>query len=94
MQANTFCFLRLFTGLLAFVVAGGAHGEGMRIVAQHIETLGARQWLGVAAASFVATAPVIAPVSQRLAAAWSRNAARRAEPSDRRVFHVLTDNFV
>jgi hypothetical protein len=92
MQSNTFCFLRLATGLLAFVAAGGAHGEGMRLVAQHIETLGARQWLGVAAASFVATAPVIAPVSQRLAAARLRKAARASAPSAP-VFHVLTDNF-
>ena len=90
MQANTFCFLRLFTGLLAFAAAGGAHGEGMRIVAQHIEALGARQWLGIAAASFVAAAPGIAPLSQRLAA---RKAVRQAERPAGNVFHVLTDNF-
>jgi hypothetical protein len=95
MQANSFCLVRLLSGLVAFAAAGGAHGEGMRLVAQHIETLGARQWLGVAAASFVATAPVIAPVSQRLAAVWSRKAARETGPPAKPVFHVhvLTDNF-
>ena len=93
MQANTFCFVRLLSGLLAFAAAGGAHGEGLRLVAQHIETLGARQWLGVAAASFVATAPVIAPVSQRLAAAWSRKAARETGRPAQPVFQVLTDTF-
>ncbi len=93
MQANTFCFLRLLSGLLAFVVAGGVHGEGMKLVAQHIEAVGARQWLGVAAASFVASTPVIAPVSQRLAAAWSRKAAGEAEQPAGQAFHVLTDNF-
>ena len=96
MQANTFCFLRLLSGLLAFAAAGSAHGEGMKIVAQHIETIGARQWLGVAAASFVASTPVIAPVSQRLAAAWSRRPAAKREPAEARsadVSFVLTDNF-
>ena len=99
MQANTFCFLRLLSGLLAFVAAGGAHGEGMKLFAQHIEAIGARQWLGVAAASFIATTPVLAPVSQRLSAAWSRRteraAAREADESAALAHwpYVLTDNF-
>lgn len=96
MQANAFCFLRLFSGLLAFAAAGSAHGEGMKLVAQHIEAIGARQWLGVAAASFVATTPVIAPV-KRLATAWSRKTQRVAdsEPEAPHAHspYVLTDNF-
>jgi hypothetical protein len=99
MHANRFCLLRLLSGLLAFVVMGGAHGEGVKLVAQHIETIGARQWLGVAAASFVASTPIIAPMSQRFAAVWSRRAeaaaARKAEqPAERAPFeYTLTDNF-
>lgn len=94
MHANRFCFLRLLSGLLAFVAVGGTHGEGMKLVAQHIETFGARQWLGFAAASFVATTPVIAPVSQRLAAAWSRKPASEPEAEALSDWpYALTDNF-
>ena len=95
MRANRFCFLRLLSGLLAFAAVGGAHGEGMKLVAQHIEAIGARQWLGVAAASFIATTPVIAPVSQRLAAAWSRKTERAADEANAvsQWPYALTDNF-
>jgi hypothetical protein len=93
MQANTSRFVRLLSGLVAFATVGGADGERVRLVAQHIEMLGVRQWLGVAAASFAAMPPVIAPVAQGLAAAWSRKPARETGRPAKPVFHVLTDNF-
>jgi len=58
-------WLRVLLGLLLFA-AGGGQGGGFDLVAQQIEIMGARQWLGVMAGS------AIAPVSQRIAGALSR----------------------
>ena len=81
MQRNALCGLRLLSGLLAFAVAG-SHGEGVRLLAQHIELVGPRQWLGPAAGSFVAATPVIAPVSQRLAGVFARRAKLLSETAE------------
>ena len=58
---------RVLLGLLLFA-AGGAQPGGFDLVAQQVEIMGARQWLGLMAGS------AIAPVSQRR----GREAAPRA----------------
>jgi hypothetical protein len=52
--------LRVSLGLLLFAAGGGQPG-GFDLVAQQIEILGTRQWLGLMAGA------AIAPVSQRIA---------------------------
>jgi hypothetical protein len=56
--------LRLLLGLILFAV--GSTG-GLDLVVQHIQTIGPRQWLSLMAGSIVSNAPVVAPVSQRIA---------------------------
>ena len=58
--------LRLLLGLILFAVAGGPSG-GLDVVVQHIQTVGARQWLSLMAGSVVSSAPAVAPVSRRIA---------------------------
>jgi hypothetical protein len=53
-------WLRVLLGLLLFAAGGGQPG-GFDLVAQQIESMGARQWLGLMAGA------AIAPVSQRIA---------------------------
>jgi hypothetical protein len=53
-------WLRVLLGLLLFA-AGGGQGGGFDLVAQQIEVMGTRQWLGLMAGA------AIAPVSQRIA---------------------------
>jgi hypothetical protein len=60
--------LRLLLGLILFAVAGGPSG-GLDVVVQHIQTVGARQWLSLMAGSVVSSAPAVAPVSRRIARA-------------------------
>jgi hypothetical protein len=55
-------WLRVVLGLLLFAAGGGQPG-GFDLVAQQIEIMGARQWLGLMAGS------AIAPVSQRIISA-------------------------
>ena len=61
-------WLRVVLGLLLFA-AGGAQPGGFDLVAQQIESMGARQWLGVMAGA------AIAPLSQRIAGALPRQLA-------------------
>ncbi len=63
--------LRLLLGLLAVALGSGQTG-GLSLVVQQIETIGPRQWLGLMAGSIVSSAPVIAPVGQRIARALPR----------------------
>jgi hypothetical protein len=53
-------WLRVLLGLLLFAAGGGQPG-GFDLVAQQIEIMGTRQWLGLMAGA------AIAPVSQRIA---------------------------
>jgi hypothetical protein len=52
-------WLRVALGLLLFAAGGGQPG-GFDLVAQQIEIMGAREWLGLMAGA------AIAPVSQRI----------------------------
>jgi len=60
--------LRLLLGLILFALIGGSSG-GLDVVVQHIQTVGARQWLSLMAGSVVSGAPAVAPVSRRVARA-------------------------
>ena len=75
MQPRTICAFRLLTTLLAFA-AGSQHGAGLKLIAQNIEIIGPRQWLGLMAAG----TPVIAPVTQRIASVMARRA--KSNPSE------------
>ena len=59
-------WLRVVLGLLLFAAGGGQPG-GFDLVAQQIQVMGARQWLGLM------TGSAIAPVSQRFASALPRH---------------------
>jgi hypothetical protein len=71
MKHKALCWSRLLLGLLLFAAGGGPPG-GLGLVVQQIEIIGARQWLTLLAGSIVSSAPVVAPVSQRIARAFPR----------------------
>jgi len=66
MKPQVLRWLRVSLGLLLFAVGGGQPG-GFDLVAQQIQVMGARQWLGLMAGS------AIGPVSQRIAGALPRH---------------------
>jgi uncharacterized membrane protein YedE/YeeE len=75
MKANKFCISRLLAGLAA-VAFGTAHAGGsLPLMAQQIEMIGPRQWLGLMAGAIAATTPVLAPVSRRIAGGFGRKPA-------------------
>jgi hypothetical protein len=71
MKYKALSVLRLLLGLMLFA-AGVSPDGGLGFVVQQIGAIGARQWLGLMASSFVSNAPVIAPVSQRLTHVFQR----------------------
>jgi hypothetical protein len=68
MKSKALFGLRLLLGLLLFAAGSGQTG-GLDVVVQQIRTIGPRQWLSLMAGSIVSNAPVVAPVSQRIARA-------------------------
>jgi len=66
MKPQALRWLRVSLGLLLFAAGGGQPG-GFDLVAQQIQVMGARQWLGLMAGS------AIGPVSQRIAGALPRH---------------------
>ncbi len=66
MKHKTLRGLQLLLGLLLFAAGSGQTG-GLGLVVQQIETIGARQWLSLMAGSIVSSAPLVTPVSQRIA---------------------------
>jgi hypothetical protein len=66
MKYETLRWLRVVLGLLLVAAIGGQPG-GFDLVAQQIQVMGARQWLGLM------TGSAIAPVSQRFASALPRH---------------------
>ena len=62
--------LRLVLGLLLFASGSGQTG-GLGLVVQQIETIGPRQWLSLMAGSIVSSTPLVTPMSQRIARAFS-----------------------
>jgi hypothetical protein len=67
--------LRVVLALMVFAARGGQH-DGFNLVVQQIGIIGPRQWLGLMAGAIVASAPVIAPLTERIA----RSLPRRAGP--------------
>jgi len=63
------------------LAVGGSRNEALSLVVQQIRVIGPRQWLGLMAGSIVAGAPVIAPLSNRIALslAYGPGAARRID---------------
>jgi hypothetical protein len=81
--SHKLCAFRLLTTLLAFA-AGSQHGAGLKFIAQNLEIIGPRQWLGLV----IAGTPVIAPVSQRLAGvmAWRAKSSATESFNDSETF--------
>ena len=67
MKHRTLRGLRFLLGLLLFAAGSGQPG-GLGL--QQIETVGARQWLNLLAGSIVSSAPLVTPMSQRIARAF------------------------
>ena len=72
MKRKGLCWFRLLLGLALFAAFGAPPG-GLGVVVQHIQIVGARQWLNLVAGSFagslVSSTPLVAPVSERIARA-------------------------
>lgn len=58
--------LGIALSLIVFVV-GGTQQDGLNLVVQQIRAIGTRQWFGLMAGSIVSSAPVIAPLTERIA---------------------------
>jgi hypothetical protein len=69
MKCKALFGLRLLLALILFAVGSGQTG-GLDLVVQHIQAIGPRQWLTLMAGSIVSNAPVVAPVSHRIARAF------------------------
>ena len=65
MKCKALFGLRLLLGLLLFS-AGSSPGGGADVVIEQIKAIGPRQWLGLMAGVIASSAPVIAPVAQRI----------------------------
>jgi hypothetical protein len=64
--------LRAVFSLIIVAATGGGQGGELGLVVQQIGVIGPRQWLGLMAGSFVAGAPVIAPLTEQIASSPSR----------------------
>jgi hypothetical protein len=58
--------LGIALSLIVFAV-GGSQQDGLNLAVQQIRIIGTRQWLGLMAGSIVGSAPVIAPLTERIA---------------------------
>ena len=58
--------LGIALSLIVFAV-GGSQQDGLNLLVQQIRAIGTRQWLGLMAGSIVSSAPVIAPLTERIA---------------------------
>jgi len=72
--------LRILLSVVAFAAAG-SRTEGLGLLVQQISIIGARQWLGLMVGSIVAGAPVIAPLSHRIALSLAYRASPVVESS-------------
>jgi hypothetical protein len=66
MKKKAVTALSLLLPLLLLVMGSGQSG-GVGLIFEHIQTMGARQWLNVAAGSLVSRAAAVAPISDRIA---------------------------
>lgn len=62
-----------------FAAGGGGQRDGFNLVVQQIGIIGPRQWLGLMAGSIVASSPMIAPLTQRIAHSIPRIAGPAAD---------------
>jgi hypothetical protein len=72
--------LRILLSVVA-LAAAGSPTEGLSLMVQQISIIGARQWLGLMVGSIVAGAPVIAPLSHRIALSLAYRAGPFAKSS-------------
>ena len=70
--------LGIALSLIVFAVGGSQH-DGLNLVVQQIRAIGARQWLGLMAGTIVASAPAIAPLTERIARSLPRGTVPAAE---------------
>ncbi len=70
--------LLVVLSIIGFAAGGGQH-DGLNLLVEQIRTIGARQWLGLMAGSIVAGAPVIAPLTERIARSLPGRAVPAAE---------------
>jgi hypothetical protein len=73
--------LRVVLGVIVVFAgaAGGGHRDGFNLVVQQIALIGPRQWLGLMAGSIVSSAPMIAPLTERIAYSLPRMAGPAAD---------------
>jgi hypothetical protein len=69
MKKKALTALHLLLPLLLLVMGSGQSG-GVGLIFEHIQTMGARQWLNVAAGSLVSRAAAVAPIADRIAAGF------------------------
>ena len=74
--------LGIALSLIVFAV-GGSQQDGLNLLVQQIRAIGTRQWLGLMAGSIVGSAPVIAPLTERIARSLPRRAASTGESNTR-----------
>ncbi|MGA7454998.1 MAG: hypothetical protein WBW73_28385 [Rhodoplanes sp.] len=70
--------LGIALSLIVFAV-GGSQQDGLNLLVQQIRSVGTRQWLGLMAGSIVSSAPVIAPLTERIARSLPGRAASTGE---------------
>ena len=73
--------LAIALSLIVFAV-GGSQQDGLNLLVQQIRAIGTRQWLGLMAGSIVG-APVIAPLTGRIARSLPGRAASTGESNTR-----------
>jgi hypothetical protein len=83
MKANRFCIFRLLAGLMGVALGAGQAYGAVPLMAQQIEMMGARHWLGLMAGTVIARTSVLAPVTRRIHDSFER----RLSP-----VHILPDD--
>jgi hypothetical protein len=71
--------LRVVLSLIIVFAAGGGQRDGFNLVVEQIGVIGPRQWLGLMAGSIVASTPMIAPLTERIARSLPRIAGPAAD---------------
>lgn len=70
--------LGIALSLIVFALGGSQLG-GLNLMVDQIRAIGTRQWLGLIAGSIVGSAPVIAPLTERIARSLPGRAASTGE---------------
>jgi hypothetical protein len=65
--------------IIVFAAGGGGQRDGFTLVVQQIGVIGPRLWLGLMAGSIVASAPVIAALTERIPRSMPRIAGPAAD---------------